>query len=112
MGVGFKINLRKVSLSKLIMGQLATFFSDSGNKNPDETARLMLHTLDPVDVLEQIKKATKPNRVKFVAVMDNRTTAVCGGLSGRTWPIDSKLVRTPPLHWNCRSALAYYRGKR
>jgi len=40
-------------------------------------------------------------RVEFVAVLDGRTSAVCRGLSGKTFPL--KKGPRPPLHLACRS---------
>jgi len=41
------------------------------------------------------------NREIFVAVLDNRTTAICASENGEVYPILSG--PQPPLHWNCRS---------
>lgn len=43
----------------------------------------------------------------FVAIDDDRTTAICSELNGRTFlPDDPMLARySPPLHYNCRSYL-------
>jgi SPP1 gp7 family putative phage head morphogenesis protein len=52
-----------------------------------------------------------PNRVvayRYVAVLDNRTSRMCQGLSGSVWRADRKadLERIkPPRHPNCRSSL-------
>jgi SPP1 gp7 family putative phage head morphogenesis protein len=45
---------------------------------------------------------------EFVAVLDNRTSRMCQGLSGTVWRADRKadLARiSPPRHPNCRSSL-------
>jgi len=38
---------------------------------------------------------------KWVAVLDNRTTLICGGRDGRLYPVGRGPY--PPAHWNCRS---------
>jgi SPP1 gp7 family putative phage head morphogenesis protein len=40
-------------------------------------------------------------RELYVAVLDNRTTAICRSLNGKVFPVGSGPY--PPLHWNCRS---------
>ncbi len=44
---------------------------------------------------------------QFSAIMDDRTTEVCSELNGKVYPLDSPFwdIYTPPLHFNCRSAL-------
>ena len=39
--------------------------------------------------------------VKYTAVLDSRTTSICGGLDGKVFPIGQG--PRPPMHWNCRS---------
>lgn len=51
------------------------------------------------------ENATVVDRVRFVAALDDRTTALCLSLDGTSWPLGSEDVRTPPLHYNCRSVL-------
>lgn len=43
--------------------------------------------------------------VKFLSVIDGRTSKQCASLDQLMWEIDSPLIRQPPLHHNCRSAL-------
>lgn len=37
----------------------------------------------------------------YVATLDSRTTLVCAGNDGKTFPVGEGPI--PPLHWNCRS---------
>lgn len=39
--------------------------------------------------------------IKYTAVLDSRTTSICGGLDGKVFPIGQG--PRPPMHWNCRS---------
>lgn len=39
--------------------------------------------------------------VRYTAVLDGRTTAICGSLDGKVFPIGHG--PRPPMHWNCRS---------
>ena len=41
------------------------------------------------------------SKEQYVATLDSRTTAVCRGFDGKTFPVGSGPI--PPLHWNCRS---------
>lgn len=41
--------------------------------------------------------------VKWLSVLDNRTSDICQGLSGTEWPIDTG--PRPPAHINCRSTV-------
>ncbi len=43
--------------------------------------------------------------VRYVATLDSRTSAVCRGLDGKVFPIDSG--PRPPQHMNCRSTITY-----
>lgn len=38
---------------------------------------------------------------EWLAVLDSRTTLICGGRDGRTYPVGRGPY--PPAHWNCRS---------
>ena len=38
---------------------------------------------------------------RYTATLDSRTTAECGGLDGKVFPIGKGPL--PPIHWNCRS---------
>lgn len=57
---------------------------------------------------------------EFIAVMDNRTSAMCRSRDGESYPLEEKSVgfNYPPLHPRCRSTVAPYieelgkRGKR
>jgi SPP1 gp7 family putative phage head morphogenesis protein len=54
------------------------------------------------EVVEQNRKIIKG--YEFTAVLDNRTSSLCGRLDGKVFPLDDKRY-LPPLHWNCRSSL-------
>jgi SPP1 gp7 family putative phage head morphogenesis protein len=41
---------------------------------------------------------------EWLAVLDSRTTLICGGRDGRTYPVGRGPY--PPAHWNCRSVRA------
>lgn len=43
--------------------------------------------------------------VRFISVLDGRTSKVCASLDGSVWKIDDPAKRVPPLHPNCRSTL-------
>ena len=43
--------------------------------------------------------------VKFVSVLDGRTTKQCASLDGSIWKKDDTKIKRPPLHFNCRSLL-------
>ena len=47
-------------------------------------------------------KALGKKKVKFVAVLDSRTSKQCQGLNGKVYDINKPFPR-PPLHYNCRS---------
>lgn len=44
-------------------------------------------------------------KLRFVATLDGRTTAICASLDGNEYDIDDEDIPQPPLHWNCRSVL-------
>lgn len=50
-------------------------------------------------------KALGAEYLKFVSVLDSRTSKMCGSLDGTVWEIDSPNIRRPPLHRHCRSIL-------
>ena len=123
MGVGFAIDVDKVALDTLVIEQLADYIETSepelfaataktiGAETSEETAQALVKTLGAKKVLSYIKQVIKPNIVEFIAVMDNRTTQICTNLNGRRWRVGSSNIKTPPLHWNCRSMLSYQRGE-
>jgi len=43
--------------------------------------------------------------VRFVSVLDGRTSKLCASLDGTVWEINDPAKRVPPLHPNCRSIL-------
>ncbi|MDK2169998.1 minor capsid protein [Acinetobacter baumannii] len=43
--------------------------------------------------------------VRFVSVLDGRTTKLCASLDGSVWEVNDLAKRVPPLHPNCRSIL-------
>ena len=50
--------------------------------------------------------------LEYVATLDGRTTPQCAALDGMRWEMDGTPMkgttlplRTPPIHWNCRSTL-------
>lgn len=50
-------------------------------------------------------KALGLTHIKFVSVLDGRTSLGCGQLDQSIWSIDDPKIRRPPLHPNCRSTL-------
>lgn len=43
--------------------------------------------------------------LKFMSVIDGRTSPTCAPLDGTVWAINDPMIRRPPLHMNCRSIL-------
>lgn len=43
--------------------------------------------------------------IKFVSVLDGRSSFTCANLDQTMWKIDDPEIRRPPLHPNCRSTL-------
>lgn len=43
--------------------------------------------------------------VRFVSVLDGRTSKLCASLDGTVWEINDPAKRVPPLHPHCRSIL-------
>ncbi len=43
--------------------------------------------------------------VRFISVLDGRTSKLCASLDGSIWEINDPAKRVPPLHPNCRSIL-------
>lgn len=50
-------------------------------------------------------------QVRFDAVMDDRTSAICAVLDGEIWEMNDPKLPIPPLHPNCRSALTPMLGE-
>lgn len=46
--------------------------------------------------------------VQFVAKLDSRTSPVCRLYDGTIWKLTDSGIKTPPLHFNCRSRLVAY----
>lgn len=47
-------------------------------------------------------------QVEYCAVLDNKTTALCGSLDGNIYPIDEAPIPVLDTHVNCRSTLIPY----
>lgn len=43
--------------------------------------------------------------VRFVSVLDGRTSKICAAVDGSIWKLNDPAKRVPPLHPNCRSIL-------
>lgn len=43
--------------------------------------------------------------IRFISVLDGRTSKLCAALDGSVWKINDPAKRIPPLHPNCRSTL-------
>lgn len=43
--------------------------------------------------------------VRFVSVLDGRTSKICAAIDGSIWKLNDPAKRVPPLHPNCRSIL-------
>ncbi|MBJ8417541.1 minor capsid protein [Acinetobacter courvalinii] len=43
--------------------------------------------------------------IRFISVLDGRTSKLCAALDGSVWKINDRAKRIPPLHPNCRSTL-------
>ena len=108
MGVSFDISVKKVALNTLILGQISTALGLPATGG-FLAAKSLLRKSDPKKVLKTVRETTAPTHVRFNAVIDSVTTDVCRGYNNKVWPIDSSDIKEPPLHWNCRSSLMYFR---
>ena len=108
MGVEFEIDVKKLSLNSLILGQvsLALGLPSIGGFL---AAKTLLRKSDPKKVLKTVREATAPTHVRYSAVIDDRTTDICKKYDDKVWPIGSPNIKYPPLHWNCRSSLITFR---
>lgn len=52
-----------------------------------------------------VYKALGFTHIKFVSVLDGRSSFTCANLDQTMWEINSPQIRMPPLHPNCRSTL-------
>ncbi len=66
-------------------------------------ARTMVTTVSNEAEMKALKE-TRIKRYEYVATLDERTCPVCGGLDGKTFPLDKAKagVNFPPMHPNCR----------
>lgn len=48
-------------------------------------------------------RALGSTHIKFISVLDGRTSLGCSQLDQKVWEIDDPKIRKPPLHPNCRS---------
>lgn len=65
------------------------------------TARSHVSTSTYIDTY----KALGFTHIKFVSVLDGRSSFTCANLDQTMWKIDDPKIRRPPLHPNCRSTL-------
>lgn len=57
------------------------------------------------ETMQQTFTALDYKYVKFLSTLDFRTTKLCASLDQTVWRIDDPNLRTPPLHYRCRSIL-------
>lgn len=72
----------------------------------ENIARTEGATLYSVGHLARYRADAAVEGVRYDAVMDSRTTAICRGLDGRAWRLDDPELVSPPAHYQCRSVLA------
>lgn len=65
------------------------------------TARSHVANVTYVDTYEKLGA----KYLRFVSVLDSRTSLICGSLDGTVWAINDPEIRRPPLHPHCRSIL-------
>ncbi|TPU95039.1 minor capsid protein [Acinetobacter baumannii] len=70
----------------------------------DQTVRTLRNHVTNQTYLDTFKQLGF-EYVRFVSVLDGRTTKLCASLDGTVWRIDDPAKRVPPLHRNCRSIL-------
>jgi len=51
-------------------------------------------------------------KVEYVAALDERTSEICRRMHGSVWEISDPSILKPPLHFNCRSRLVPYFGRK
>ena len=61
------------------------------------------------ETMKETYKALGFEYVKFLSTLDFRTTKLCASLDQTVWHIDDPNLRTPPLHYRCRSILVSVR---
>lgn len=61
------------------------------------------------ETMKETYKALGFEYVKFLSTLDFRTTKLCASLDQAVWHIDDTNLRTPPLHYRCRSILVSVR---
>ncbi|ENV94169.1 hypothetical protein F937_03573 [Acinetobacter calcoaceticus ANC 3680] len=70
----------------------------------DQTVRTLRNHVANQTYLDTFKQLGY-EYVRFVSVLDGRTTKLCASFDGMVWRIDDPAKRVPPLHRNCRSIL-------
>jgi|GEM_PF-2757951 SPP1 gp7 family putative phage head morphogenesis protein len=51
-------------------------------------------------------------KVEYIAALDKRTSEICRRMHGSVWEISDPSILKPPLHFNCRSRLVPYFGRK
>jgi SPP1 gp7 family putative phage head morphogenesis protein len=77
-----------------------------------QTAHIILHAAvqHSRSVIVDFAAATVGAKVRWVSVLDSKTTAICRSRSGKIYPADSG--PRPPAHARCRSIVVpYFEGK-
>lgn len=77
-----------------------------------QTAHIILHAAvqHSRSVIVDFAAATVGAKVRWVSVLDGKTTAICRSRSGKIYPADSG--PRPPAHARCRSIVVpYFEGK-
>lgn len=104
---GFVEGRSVTDISRTLRGTKALQYADGAlQRNRRDVERVvrtaLTHTAAAAS--RETYKALGVEEVRFIAVLDARTSLTCSGLNNSVHPIDK--FPWPPRHWNCRSTTA------
>jgi SPP1 gp7 family putative phage head morphogenesis protein len=80
--------------------------ADLGRTSAERLARTALNSVSSNTNLTTFQQNSDViGKVRFLSVLDSRTSSICMSLSGREWTVNSPDIVKPPRHPNCRSVL-------
>lgn len=105
---GFSQGQTNQQIIQRIQGRKVNDYKDGILKSSRESIERQVRTARShvsTSTYMETYKALGLTHIKFVSVLDGRSTFTCANLDQTVWLINDPSVRRPPLHPNCRSTL-------
>lgn len=111
MAVSFKLDFNLIGRSLALASIIGDSLGLTGLSGKALSSAIIGRTKGKTDKQKRdiFQVASKPTHVEFINPDDAKTSDTCQAvLRGKhVWPIGDPDIQIPPLHYNCRSSLAF-----